>query len=65
MICNTFIEASYHMTSAPTHKLYSKKATKEAYMFIHGTGLDVVLRHYNLDYDPNELRRIFNGLFQA
>lgn len=64
MICNSLVEASYYVSgSAPNHKLYSKKALKEAYMFVQGTGLDVVLKHYNLDYNAQDLRRIFNGLF--
>ncbi len=66
MIANTLIEASYYASqSIPTEKLYSNKAVKEAYVFIQGTGLEITIELYGLDYNAGKLREKFNRIFKS
>lgn len=66
LITNTFTEASYmftHTANVPTrHKQYLS-ASKQAFAFIQGTGLEIMIQVYNLDYDANKLREIFYEKF--
>lgn len=32
----------------------------QCYLFVQGTGLDILIHSYNLDYDPVSLRNSFN-----
>ena len=42
-----------------------ENSSKEAYAFISGTGLNIMIDYYHLDYDPEEIRNKFNGLFKV
>jgi hypothetical protein len=55
------MEASYFITG--TSKTMGK-IQSESYAFIRGTGLEVTLERFGLDYDAEELRRVFFQLFK-
>jgi len=68
LITNTFVEASYMFThtggSLPKrHKQYLE-ASKQAYAFISGTGLEIMIQAYNMDYDADMLRDMFYAKFK-
>lgn len=48
----------------PFHKIYHASwnllKTKESYVFIQGTGLDMLIERFGLDYDAENLRGLFN-----
>ena len=66
LITHTFTEAAYmftHTANFPTrHKQYLS-ASKQAFAFIQGTGLEIMIQVYNLDYDAAKLREIFYDKF--
>ena len=53
----------------PPYKLPSRmlsqrlKECKQSFMFIQGTGLDMIINQYHLGYDPDHLRTCFNHIF--
>lgn len=63
MIYQSIKEASYVFTH--TDNLNSKHAevSREAYAFIQGSGLDITIRKYSLDYSPNRIRDEFKRIF--
>lgn len=65
MIAHSFIEASYYIQNTMNHnsKIYNRKALADAYAFVQGTGLEISLQRFSLDYDADILRRNFNYLF--
>ena len=67
-LVDTFIAASYlfgnrHDSNAAgyTHKQRIRLG-KLALAFISGTGLDLMIEYYKLDYDPTEIRKQFWAL---
>ena len=69
MLCQTLLEASLLFTSTaqPVGKnaFRQNSLSRKAYMFIQGTGLDIVIEAYGIDYNPKELRDSFNKIFKA
>ena len=41
--------------------IYKVREYRESYAFVQGTGLDMVMQQYGLNYDPDELRNGFNS----
>ena len=70
-LANILIDASYYLG----HRMKKTKnvgidhnrttSCKEAYAFMSGTGLDVLIDYYEMDLDPETLREKFCALFQA
>ena len=64
---HTFFEASYafvHTDGKPTKEHLAKIGTsKEAFAFISGTGLEIMLEEYGLDYNADALREFFYQRF--
>lgn len=44
-------------------KLNALEASKQAFAFISGTGLEIMLEEYGLDYDAEKIRENFNQKF--
>ena len=44
-------------------KLY--ESSKEAYAFLSGTGLEMMIEYYQIDYDAEELREKFGQIFKT
>ena len=40
------------------------KEAKSCYLFVQGTGLDLVLEKFGMDYNTNEIRNIFNYMIR-
>lgn len=38
---------------------------KEAFAFVQGTGLELIIDYYQLDYNPDEIRDQFFNLFKV
>jgi len=36
------------------------RESRDCYFFVQGTGLDMLIDRFNLDYDPNQIRGCFN-----
>lgn len=54
--------------TTPYHKFYSRdklEIANQALAFIQGTGLDIVIKVYDLDYDPVVLRNAFFRIFHV
>lgn len=45
--------------------LVKQEQYQEAYLFIQGTGLDIVIENYGLDYNAESLREGFNQIFHV
>lgn len=59
-----FKDASYYISfsEGSTHKIWASpkmKRVKDNFFFVTGTGLDILLMRYGLNYDANELREVF------
>ena len=76
LIENLFIEASFMFThtnglnvdwNARQAKDYSRQlnASQQAFAFIRGTGLDIMVQSYGIDYDVDELRYYFYKRFHV
>jgi len=69
MLCQTLLEASYMFTktsgSTTRNSHSSSEFSKQAFVFIQGTGLDIAIETYGLEYNPKELRDSFNKIFKA
>mgnify|MGYP001617392596 FL=1 len=46
-------------------KLIKLESSKQALAFISGTGLDILLQEYGLDYNADSLRRLFYQTFHV
>jgi len=60
--------APFYACSGQYHKFYSKtkfNIGSNALAFIQGTGLDLVIKVYDLDYDPQVLRNTFFRIFHV
>jgi len=67
LLKHTIIEAAYAFVNT-TGKLTKQKrimieTSKQALAFISGTGLDIMLQTYGIEYDPDELRESFYAIF--
>lgn len=66
---STLKEASYILVNTDDSlkkfnpSLY--KASSKAFIFVSGTGLDLMLEYYHLEYDPNEIRHQFFTMFKV
>lgn len=65
---NTLFEASYMFTHTNGCKsvtaMTSLQVSKQAYAFLSGTGLDIMLDEYQLDYSAESIRNAFYEKFQ-
>ena len=67
ILVETLKSAAYFITRSngtfqPKHHV-TKSYLQEAgycYFFVQGTGLDLLIHRYRLDYNPDELRNTFN-----
>jgi len=76
VLIHTFRDASHlftrtlgytvHPALLPKNKLdrYLRES-KESYLFIQGTGLELAIQFYQLDYDAERLRNCFNYLYKV
>ena len=67
VLTNAIYEASYIFTESgnrgkPLTK-YSQKISQQSYAFIRGTGLDIMIEEYNIDYNPELIRNYFMERF--
>ena len=53
IISQTLVEARNYIYGS------NKRTDKEAFMFVKGTGLEIVMESYCLDYDTKKLRDTF------
>ncbi len=69
MLNHTLFEASYafiHTNGKMTKEHLAKIGTsKEAFAFISGTGFDIMLEEYGLDYDADAIREFFYQRFHV
>ena len=69
MLCQSLLEASFIFTktsgSTTKNNHCSSKISMQAFAFIQGTGLDIAIQAYGLEYNPKELRDSFNKIFKA
>jgi len=70
-LVDTFVSASYifgnrHDANAEglTHK-ERMEVGKNALAFISGTGLNVMIEYYQLDYNADKIRKQFFGIFKV
>ena len=70
-LVDTFVSASYLFGNRHnanwegyTHK-QRMRVGKVALAFISGTGLDLMIEYYKLDYDADEIREKFYGIFRV
>ena len=66
MICHSLLEASYVFTGTSNrtdNELKSSAVAKRAYAFIQGTGLDLAIQRFGLDYSAENIREEFNRIF--
>ena len=68
-IADALIDAAYlfgYRQRRSSHPLSESKlaAAKEAYAFVSGTGLDMVIRYYQMELDPDELRSKFMNIWK-
>ena len=55
-----------HTDGKMTHdKLVKLESSRQALSFIGGTGLDILLQEYGLDYNADNLRRVFYQTFHV
>ena len=70
-LVNTILDAAYvlgyrskkNAEGKINPKLEAK--SRQAYAFVSGTGLDLMIKYYQLDYDPEEIREQFFKRFKA
>ena len=63
---NLFEEASLQFVTTNQHLgVKSAKASEQAFAFISGTGLDLMIHFYHLDLDPSLLRSAFFRKFHV
>jgi len=64
MIYKSLEEASYMFTHTDGHaSKKSMKIAQNAYAFICSSSLDMTIRNYTIDLDPNRLRDEFKRIF--
>ena len=70
-LVDTFVQASYifgnrHDANAGgyTHK-QRMQIGQVALAFISGTGLDIMIEYYRMDYNAEEIRNQFFGIFKT
>lgn len=67
VLTDTIREASYMFIHTNGNlskaKLAMTETSKAAYAFLRGTGLEIMLQAYSIDYDPNSLRTAFYAQF--
>ena len=69
-IVDTLVSAAYifgdrHHANSEAHSHKQRmKLGKVAFAFIQGTGLDVMIKHYKLDYNAEEIREKFYFIFR-
>ena len=70
-LANTMLDAAYLFgyrkkahSNGHTNPVLQARA-KEAYAFISGTGLDIMIEYYKLDYNAEEIRTQFCGHFKT
>lgn len=64
---NALVEAAYMFVHTDgrlsREKLTALEASKQAFVFISGTGLEIMLEEYGLDYDAEKIRENFYQKF--
>lgn len=67
LLKHTLLEASYifiHTNGKTTRDKHVKIATsKQALEFVMGTGLDIMLQSYGIEYNADEIREQFYQIF--
>lgn len=58
ILAETFRSAAYFASRSDV--MVGDYESKECFMFVQGTGLDLLLQYYHLNYDPHVLRGQFN-----
>ena len=70
-LVNSLLEAAYILGHRRKKNAEGKtnprlqKASRQAFAFISGTGLDLMIERCQLDYDPDEIRSQFYILFNV
>jgi len=66
ILIETFKSAAYYLNhsnglSAGTkYSYYNMKESQSCYLFIQGTGLDILIHRFGMSYDADSLRDTFN-----
>lgn len=66
MICHSLKEASFLFTGTsnnPRNEFSRSDIATQAYAFIQGTGLDVMIKDFSLDLNADRIRDEFNRIF--
>ena len=45
--------------------LAKMESSKEAFLFIAGTGLDILIQNFGISYDPDNIRHLFYERFHV
>ena len=70
MVVSVFQDAAFQFINTNAVSSYGNRhksmleVSKDALGFIAGTGLDIMLKFYHLDLDPDRLRETFYGKFK-
>lgn len=68
-VTNMIVEASYVFSTSNLSgtKLVNKNNPiwKQSLAFLSGTGLDIMIKEFNIAYDPDELREQFYNWFNV
>lgn len=67
VIQNSLKEASYvyvGTSSDPYHKFRSSVVAEQALAFVEGSGLDITIQRFGLDFDPMKIREEFHRMFR-
>lgn len=66
---HTLLDASYMFVNTNgklnKEKRNNLKISREAFAFLSGSGLDIMLKSYDLDYNPDEIRYRFYTRFHV
>lgn len=60
ILFEAFHNASFIYKIPRGNQYMTRKEVLDSYAFVQGTGLDILLQSYHLDYDPDQLRNGFN-----
>ena len=58
VLIETLRSAAYFVTRSSNGQRFNESSA--CYLFVQGTGLDVLIQRFHLDYDPEKIRDTFN-----
>lgn len=60
VLCEALRNASYFYKVDYGNHFVKRKEVNECYAFVQGTGLEILLESYHLNYDADQIRNGFN-----